>query len=108
LDEASVYKPNAKGFVQPYIDVTTYHDKEGKKTHIGRFIGWMGFDDAPRPVIGKHGDYWLCLHECPDGEKPGVIVDIADWTGKRGWPLPRPTPYFPDGSLKPTQMDSME
>jgi hypothetical protein len=108
LDEASVYKPNAKGFVQPYIDVTTYHDKEGKKTHIGRFIGWMGFDDAPRPVIGKHGDYWLCLHECPDGEKPGVIADIADWTGKRGWPMPKPTPYFPDRSLKPTKMDSME
>ena len=80
--------------MQPYIDVTTHHDKTGKKTHIGRFIGWMGFDDAPRPVIGKHGDYWLCLHECPDGEKPGVIADIAEWTGKRGWPMP--TPYFPN------------
>lgn len=108
LDEGSVYKPNAKGFVQPYIDVTTYHDKAGKKTHIGRFIGWMGFDDAPRPVIGKHGDCWLCLHECPDGEKPGVIADIADWTGRRGWPVPRPTPYFPDSKLKPTNVDAIE
>lgn len=100
LDESSRYKPNAKGFVQPYIDVTTYHDKEGKKTHIGRFTGWMGFNDAPRPVIGKHGAYWLCLHECPDGEKPGVIADITEWTQKRGWPMPRPTPYFPDSKLK--------
>ena len=108
LDEASAYKPNAQGFVQPYIDVTTYHDKQGKKTHIGRFIGWMGFGDAPRPVIGKHGDYWLCLHECPDGEKPGLIADIANWTGKRGWPLPRPTPYFPDAELKPSRSDMLE
>jgi hypothetical protein len=29
LDESSQHKPNAKGFVQPYIDVTTYHDKAG-------------------------------------------------------------------------------
>lgn len=108
LDESSAYKPNAKGFVQPYIDVTTYHDKAGKKTHIGRFIGWMGFDDAPRPVIGKHGDYWLCLHECPDGEKPGVIADMADWTGRREWPMPKPTPYFPDSRLKPSKSDGME
>lgn len=108
LVEGSAYKPNAKGFVQPYIDVTTYHDKAGKKTHIGSFMGWMGFDDAPRPVIGKHGDYWLCLHECPDGEKPGVIADITDWTGKRGWPLPRPTAYFPDSTLKPTKADALE
>jgi len=84
----------------PNGEETTYHDKQGKQTHIGRFIGWMGFDDAPRPVIGKHGDYWLCLHECPDGEKPGVIEDIVQWTGKRGWPIPKPTPYFPDSQLK--------
>jgi hypothetical protein len=108
LDESSQYKPNEKGFVQPYIDVTTYHDKQGKKTHIGRFIGWMGFDDAPRPVIGKHGDYWLCLHECPDGDKPGVIADIVAWTSKRGWPLPKPTPYFPDSKFKPAKADAME
>ncbi len=108
LDESSQYKPNAKGFVQPYIDVTTYHDKAGKKTHIGRFIGWMGFEDAPRPVIGKHGDYWLCLHECPDGENPGVIADIVDWTNKRSWPLPKPTPYFPDVKLKPTRAELIE
>jgi hypothetical protein len=108
LDESSSIKPNARGFVQPYMDVTTYHDKAGKKTHIGRFVGWMGFDDAPRPVIGKHGDYWLCLHECPDGEKPGVIADIADWTGKRGWPLPKPTPYFPDSKLMPGREDMAE
>lgn len=108
LDESSHYKPNDKGFVQPYIDVTTYHDKQGKKTHIGRFIGWMGFNEAPRPIIGKHGDYWLCLHECPDGEKPGLIENIAEWTGKRGWPSPKPTPYFPDSVLKPTKADLEE
>lgn len=108
LDESSHYKPNAKGFVQPYIDVTTYHDKLGKKTHIGRFIGWMGFEDAPRPVIGKHGSYWLCLHECPDDEKPGVIADIADWTGKRGWPMPKLRPYFPDSKLIPSRSELIE
>lgn len=84
----------------PYIDVTSYGGKHGEKTRIGDFLGWAQFDDPPRPVIGKHGKYWVCLHECPDGEKPGLIPDIKEWTGKRGWPLPEPTPTFPDSKFK--------
>lgn len=84
----------------PYIDVTSYGGKHGEKTRIGNFLGWAQFDDPPRPVIGKHGKYWVCLHECPDGEKPGLIPDIKEWTGKRGWPLPKPTPTFPDSKFK--------
>ena len=84
----------------PYIDVTSYGGKRGEKTRIGEFIGWARFDDPPRPVIGKHGQYWVCLHECPDGEKPGLIPDIKAWVGKRGWPLPKPTPTFPDSKFK--------
>lgn len=84
----------------PYINVTTYGGKRGEKTRIGNFLGWAWFDDPRRPVIGKHGKYWLCLHECPDGEKPGLIPDIKAWTAKRGWPLPKPTPTFPDSKFK--------
>jgi hypothetical protein len=85
---------------RPYIDVTSYGGKRGEKTRIGDFLGWAGFDDPPRPVIGKHGKYWVCLHECPDGEKPGLIPDINAWVSKRGWPLPKPMPSFPDSRFK--------
>ncbi|QDL52742.1 hypothetical protein [Rhodoferax aquaticus] len=108
LDESSHYKPNAKGFVQPYIDVTSYHDKVGKKGTIGHFIGWAGFDDPVRPVIGKFGDRWVCLHECPDGAAPGPIEDIAQWTTRRGWPLPKPGPYFVDSKFKASKEDLEE
>lgn len=108
LDESSQYKPNAQGFVQPYIDVTSYHDKAGKKGTIGHFIGWAGFDDPVRPVIGKFGDRWVCLHECPDGAAPGPIDDIAQWTGQRGWPLPKPGPYFLDSKFKASKADMEE
>jgi len=84
----------------PYIDVTSYGGKRGEKTRIGDFLGWARFDDPRRPVIGKHGKYWICLHECPDGENPGVIPDIKAWTAKRGWPLPKPTLTFPDSKFK--------
>lgn len=84
----------------PYIDVTSYGGKHGEKTRIGNFLGWARFDDPRRPIIGKHGKYWVCLHECPDGEKPGLIPDIKTWVEKHGWPLPMPTPSFPDSKFK--------
>lgn len=90
---------------QPYIDVTTTLDKQGKQTFIGNVLGWARFSDPPRPVIGKHGDYWVCLHECPDGEAPGVIPDIRAWTAKRGWPMPKPVPYFPNSKFPITKED---
>lgn len=94
---------------RPYIDVTSYGGKRGEKTRIGDFLGWAGFDDPPRPVIGKHGKYWVCLHECPDGEKPGLIPDINAWVSKRGWPLPKPMPSFPDSRFKnPSVAESPE
>ncbi len=87
--------------VQPYINVTTYINlgKADEQTFIGDFLGWARFDDPPRPVIGKHGKYWLCLHECPDGEAPGIIPDIKAWTTKRGWPMPKPVPFFPNSKF---------
>jgi hypothetical protein len=84
----------------PYIDVTSYQ-KQGMS--IRPFIGWGRFDIQPKPVIGKMGDTWLCLHDCPDKELPGVIADIRAWTAKHGWPMPqRPKkmPIFPDHQRK--------
>ena len=81
---------------QPYIDVTSYAT-DG--TFIGSLTGWWRFEDPPKPVIGRHGKTWLCLHECPAGEKPGVIPDIRAWTTKHGFPLPtRPSkqPLYPN------------
>lgn len=106
---------------QPYIDVTSYQHKlrnvrgsmdpvTGKtiwletNTYIRDFIGWGRFDIAAKPVIGNFENTWVCLHECPDGEAPGVIPDIKEWVKKRGWPLPkRPKkqPMFPDVERKP-------
>ncbi|MES2164696.1 MAG: hypothetical protein V4476_26385 [Pseudomonadota bacterium] len=78
---------------RPYIDVTTY-TKHGN--FIGEFVGWSRFEDAPKPVIGMHGKTWLCLHECPLGERPGVIADLRNWTRKHGYPMPVPPPYQPE------------
>ena len=82
---------------RPYIDVTAYSlpDTDGV---IGKFIGWARTGDK-KPVIGKQSSVWLCLHDCPDNEKPGVIPDIKVWAAKRGWSVPLPptkAPTFPD------------
>lgn len=81
---------------RPYIDVTTY---TRRGNFIGQFIGWARLKDAPKPVIGMHGKTWLCLHECPGDEQPGIIADIKVWTSKHGYPIPRrpkQQPEYPD------------
>jgi hypothetical protein len=81
---------------QPYIDVTSY---ASRGAYIGALTGWSRFEDPPKPVIGRQGKTWLCLHECPAGEKPGVIPDIRAWTTKHGFPMPtRPSkqPLYPN------------
>ena len=81
---------------QPYIDVTSY---ASHGTFIGELVGWSRFEDPPKPVIGRHGKTWLCLHECPAGEKPGVIPNIKAWTTKHGYPMPerpRKQPLYPN------------
>jgi len=81
---------------QPYIDVTSY---ASHRSFIGEVLGWSRFEDPPTPVIGKHGKVWLCLHECPRGEKPGMIPDIRAWTTRHGYPMPvRPSkqPLYPN------------
>lgn len=85
---------------QLYIDVTSYRENE---TFIGEVIGWSRFEDPPKPVIGRHGKTWLCLHDCPAGEKPGVIQDIRKWTARHGFPMPeRPSkqPLYPDSDYQ--------
>lgn len=76
----------------PYIDVTTYGRRHN---YIGEFLGWSRYADPPKPVIGQHGKTWLCLHECPIGEKPGAILDIKAWTVKHGFPMPKRPPKQP-------------
>ena len=78
---------------RPYIDVTTY---TRRGNFIGRFVGWSRFEDGPKPVIGMNGKTWLCLHECPSGEKPGVIKDIKAWTSKHGYAMPVPPAFQPE------------
>jgi len=81
---------------QPYIDVTSY---ASHGIFIGDLVGWSRFDDPPKPVIGRHGKTWLCLYECPAGEKPGVIPNIKAWTAKHGYPMPerpRKQPLYPN------------
>ena len=83
---------------RPYIDVTSY---EGRDMYIAPHVGWSRFEDPPKPVIGRHGRVWLCLHECPAGEQPGIIPDIKKWAAKHGFPLPkRPArqPEFPNSN----------
>ena len=92
---AQLYDPG-----QPYIDITTY-SKRGN--FIGELVGWSRFEDPPKPVIGMQGKQWLCLHECPSGERPGVIADLRAWTRKHGYPMPeRPPrqPLYPDSEYQ--------
>lgn len=78
---------------RPYIDVTTY---TRRGNFIGQFTGWSRFEDQPKPVIGMNGKTWLCLHECPSGETPGVIQDIKAWTSKHGYAMPVPPTFQPE------------
>lgn len=90
---------------RPYIDVTSYmprHVESDYRTYIRDFIGWARFGDK-KPVIGRHGDDWYCLFDCPNDEPPGHIPDIKLWAAKNGWPAPKPptrSPTFPDPPLK--------
>jgi hypothetical protein len=90
---------------RPYIDITSYVPKSKKLPHgnyIRSFIGWARFGDN-KPVIGKHGETWVCLHDCPKGSPPGIIKDIAAWAKENGWEAPkRPKkmPQFPDPKIK--------
>lgn len=77
---------------QPYIDVTSYA-KVGN--FIGEFVGWARFVDPPKPIIGLQGKTWLCLHDCPAGETPGVIPSITKWAAKHRFPVPTPPPRQP-------------
>lgn len=92
----------------PYIDVTSYgKDKLGKYSYIRPVIGWRQFTDDPKPVIGKHGKVWVCLHDCPKGEAPGIIPDIQTWAKANNWPVPKPPkklPLFPEPDYKPGEM----
>jgi hypothetical protein len=92
---------------RPYIDITSYlnkkDDPDGSGTYVRELFGWSRFNDAPKPVIGKHEQDWYCFHECPGGEKPGSIPNIKEWAKKNGWSVPvRPTriPVFPDPPAK--------
>jgi hypothetical protein len=92
---------------RPYIDITSYlskkSDPDGSGTYVREIFGWSRFSDPSKPVIGKHEQDWYCFHECPDGDKPGLISDIQAWARKNGWPVPkRPTriPVFPDPPAK--------
>lgn len=85
---------------RPYINVTTY-SPDGD--YVGEMVGWSRFTDPPKPVIGKQGKTWLCLHECPTGESPGIIRDIRKWTAKHGFPMPqrpRKQPEYPNSDFK--------
>lgn len=85
---------------QPYIDVTSY---ASTGSFIGEFVGWARFSDPPKPVIGRHGRTWLCLHDCPAGEKVGPIPDINAWVKKHGFPpptKPRRQPIYPNSKFK--------
>lgn len=90
---------------RPYIDVTSYipgHIKSDYRTYIRDFIGWARFGDR-KPVIGRHGEDWYCLFDCPNDEPPGHIPNIKLWAAKNGWPAPKPptrSPTFPDPPLK--------
>ncbi|WP_156822046.1 hypothetical protein [Azoarcus sp. KH32C] len=90
---------------RPYIDVTSYAPKTKSHPHgtyIRPFIGWARFGDH-KPVIGKDADTWYCLYDCPAGDLPGAIPNIADWVKRSGWPVPMPptrAPTFPDAPGK--------
>ncbi|MDO8652935.1 MAG: hypothetical protein Q7R66_12170 [Undibacterium sp.] len=90
---------------RPYIDVTSYElptEVFPEGTYLRSFIGWARFGDK-KPVIGKEKNDWICLHDCPNGDKPGIIPDINKWTKKNGWQVPQPPakqPQFPDADFK--------
>jgi hypothetical protein len=90
---------------RPYIDVTSYAPKTKSHPHgtyIRPFVGWARFGDR-KPVIGKDADTWYCLYDCPAGDLPGPIPNIADWAKRSGWPVPTPptkAPTFPDAPGK--------
>jgi hypothetical protein len=77
---------------EPYIDVTSY-GRQGN--FVGEFVGWSRFSDPRKPIIGMHGKTWLCLHDCPVGETPGVIPDIVQWAARHRFPVPTPPPRQP-------------
>ena len=88
---------------RPYIDITSYlpkkADPDGSGAHVYQTMGWSRFGDARKPVIGKNEEDWYCFHDCPGGDKPGLIPDIKAWARRFGWVEPkRPTktPTFPD------------
>lgn len=89
---------------RPYIDVTSYEPKSEDYpdgTYIRTFLGWARFGDK-KPVIGKHIKTWVCLLDCPKGDKPGIIPDIKKWAKKNGWSIPKPPekqPQFPDADF---------
>lgn len=92
---------------RPYIDITSYlnkkDDPDGSGTYVRELFGWSRFSDPAKPVIGRHEQDWYCFHECPGGDKPGLIPNIQAWARKNGWPVPkRPTriPVFPDPPAK--------
>lgn len=106
-----------KSDAHPYIDITSYQweedetkpaNKKGRRpkklvTYVHATTGWGRFDVLPKPVIGKAFDTWVCFHECPKGEAPGIIPDIKAWAAKNGWPEPKPPkkqPLFPDRDFK--------
>lgn len=106
--EWGYYLKNPK---MPYIDVTTYQLETDRTTKSARrarsvvsamikpVIGWGRFDIPPKPVIGRHGDSWFCLHDCPDGDLPGYIPNIKSWLARHHWPMPvvpKKMPLFPD------------
>ena len=79
---------------RPYIDVTSYL----RTPWIHGFVGWSRTADN-KPIIGLRRNTWLCLYDCPNGEAPGAIPDIAAWAKRNGWEPPqRPqkVPMFPD------------
>lgn len=92
---------------RPYIDITSYiskkHDPDGSGTYVRSIFGWSRFSDEPKPVIGKHEQDWYCFHECPGGDKPGLIPDIKAWAKRFDWHAPVPptkAPTFPDPPAK--------
>lgn len=88
---------------RPYIDVTSYDmqedydkapDKHGKYplkpvTYIKPFIGFSRFTDPAKPVIGKYGEQWYYVTDCPAGDAPGEIPDIKAWATRSGWTVPQ-------------------
>lgn len=54
------------------IDVTSDDGADEIGAYISTFIGFYRFNDDVKPVIGKLGETWFCLLNCPS-RKPGII-----------------------------------